>query len=744
MPNLRAPSTLLTDTSFGVVPSVRGPQVELASRVARALSDDTGLAAEAGTGVGKTLAYAGQAVEFLLGQRLVEPYVNARGEFVEDQVLVDGERWARSTAPTGQRSVIVIATATKALQAQIVEQELPRLAAGVVRRMQAVGAHQQEIDVALRKIRFAKKVGKKNHLCFRRVSQMARRSPEVMRSLPIYQEFTDTVPGWIIADADEDMGLPADAWRFGVGYCNPDKCAYQDACSKNGYLKAKEDAEGARILVTNHALVSADLLLRRRELRATLPERMTAVILDEAHKFPDTLRESLTVTFSAGLWMTLVQNYAQLRFELDVAANSFPTTLPGIARVRGACEAFLRDRRDEPSDTANEYARALDAALDEVLHITHADELADLQKRAASASEHTPYGAFLKEMSSYGAGLNLHHGALSLLSDEVQMKGRYVLSTEPSQTTGEPPTRSLVPIVLASAWGAYLDHAGATPIYVSATLATGTTAETAFAPFLIEMGKTHLGRQVDTFLADSPFDYATQAVLYVPEGVDPKGKDRAAYAKELVETTTPLLLANEGHAFILFTSRLDLEAYEAALGESRYPYPVLSQCSSERVRTRGAALFKQTPNATLLGLRTFFEGVDVPGLGLSLVIIPKLPFASPSAVLEAKRSRYDTGYTGFKAVDIPIMLTDLRQMAGRLIRSTSDRGVVAVLDPRLGTKAYGRSVVEALGFPTKRAKEDTVVAYLKKIAERRTAETPAPAPRTKSSDPFTAAIAGDA
>lgn len=734
MPTLPAPSTLLTDPSHGVVPSVRAPQLGLASHIAHALREGEGLAAEAGTGVGKTLAYAGEAVEMLLEQcRLVDAY-DEKGEAL---YLDSGERATRIAGPN-----VVIATATKALQAQIVEQELPRLAGGVARRMKAQGASDDDVSLALRKITFAKKVGKKNHLCIRRVMQMAQRSADVKKQLPIYQDFTDRVPGWVIDDAPENKPLPEDAWRFGVGYCNRDRCAWADGCAKNGYLAAKDAADSAQILVTNHHMIAADLTLRRREVRATLPDAVDAFILDEAHKFPDTLREALTVTFSAKLWADSVTSYAQLRFELEERAAGLPQFLPDIGNVRSSCDAFLRDGSAEPEQTANAYAKALQRALNSVLNVTQCAELPDLQKRAAKASEHTAQGAFLKEMSSYAANLALHESALVLLVDDVQMRGRYVLSSEASNKAGEPPTRKLVPIMLASAWTSYLGQTGAVPIYVSATLATGTgEGADAFLPFLNEMGRKYGTADVATFLADSPFDYATQAVLYTPAGVEFKGKPLELYARELVEQTRPLLLANEGHAFVLFTSNADLAAYEAALGESGYPYPILSQGSSEQVKTRGASIFKRTPNATLLGLKTFFEGVDVPGLGLSLVIIPKLPFQFPDATLEAKRSRFDDSYSGFRGVDIPIMLTHLRQMAGRLIRSTADRGVVAVFDPRLHTKNYGRGVVDALGFPTRRTQPEGVIGYLSKIAERRNAAAPA---RAKPADPFAAALSGDA
>ena len=700
MPSSSAPispsvSTLITDPSYGVVPTVRSAQCDLAAHVADALEHGNALAAEAGTGVGKTLAYTAQAVEFLLRRPTAAP--------------------------------IVIATATKALQAQIVERELPRLIGGAIARAEAEG---MDPEKAMDLLTFAKKVGKKNHLCLRRVEDSARRRPELKRFLPIYRDFTDRVPGWIMGDADEKHPLPEDAWKYAVGYCNAERCKYHDACEDHGYLAAKKASEEARILVTNHAMVAMDLVLRRREGLSALPDQVSALILDEAHKFPDTLRETLSVEFNAGVYATYATNYAQVLYDAGEEAHGHMPLLPGITAVRATCEAFLRDRTAEPVETATDYRNALELALEDTLVRARADDVVELRSAAMRLSEHTTYGAIMRELSAYASLLQLHRDALALLTGEVDISGRYVLSSTPSQTHGDPPVRGLIPIILAGGWKQYLETINATPIYVSATLATGANVETAFAPFLMEMGRTFRDRPVDTFLADSPFDYATQAVLYTPHDAPAfdRNGDVDEYARELVAATRPLLLANEGHAFILFTSRRDLIAYENALGESDYPYPILSQCSSEQVRTRGASLFKRTPHATLLGLRTFFEGVDVPGLGLSLVIIPKLPFALPSAVLEAKRARYEDRFAGFRAVDVPVMLRDLRQMVGRLIRSVDDRGVVAVLDPRLHTKAYGAAVVASLGMPTRRTKPESVVAYLAKISERRAAAAAATAP----------------
>jgi ATP-dependent DNA helicase DinG len=324
----------------------------------------------------------------------------------------------------------------------------------------------------------------------------------------------------------------------------------------------------------------------------------------------------------------------------------------------------------------------------------------------------------------------------------------------------EDPKLQVLPLRLGRPMATYLHRKGAVPLYMSATLAVRssfqgiinelgidmrvlqtTTAEApeeaveewlksqqleAVVPGSATYAKISSNNPVNSFISSSPFDYERQAVVYVPRDLpDPStyGKRGAAthpdYIRQLVAASRPLLDANEGHAFVLFTSNADLSAFDAELRRSGYHYPILSQAADPRLKSRGRDLFNSTPHATLLGTRTFFEGIDIPGLGLSLVIIPKLPFASPTPVMEAKKREYE-GFEGFMNVDIPIMLTDLRQMAGRLIRSTGDNGVLAILDPRVHTKkGYGKLTLDELGMPNLRDREAPVLDYLRRVTLKR-------------------------
>lgn len=716
MPTSPLATALLTDPSYGVVPSVRAPQLALLDAMRAALDAGEALAAEAGTGVGKTAGYASQAVEWLLAQ----PAERCRDGADADAEDAEDEE-GRKIKP--RYATVVIATATKALQTQIVTQELPRLVAGVIAYLRANGASEQEIATAHARLRFAKRVGKANHLCARRLYQAAARRPEVKKQLPIYEDFMDRVPGWVRDDAPVDRPLPEDAVKYAVGYCNPSSCGYVDACESRGYRAAREAAEEASILVTNHALVAADMIVRRRENCEVLPPAVDVFFLDEAHKLPDALREALTITFSSTVWTKHVQSYGQLIFDLGDDGARYPQSLPRIMTVRSACAEFLRSSDADLHATSTRYAEALDVACDQLLSDFGAPTIEALRSRISDSSEWTAHGTVLREIGTFLTTLRTHRDALGLMLEDPLLKGFFILHAVPSDVAGEPPAKMLVPTRMGGYWKAYLNVTEATPVYVSATLATGVGREGPFAPFLDEVGDMYNGKPVRTFVAGSPFDYASQAVLYAPrDSPDPNTPDEAEYARQLVAAALPLLLANEGHAFVLFTSKTKLRAFETALGEVGYPYPILSQESNAQLKANGAAIFKSTPNATLLGLKTFFEGIDIPGLGLSLVIIPKLPFPFPDPVLAAKRARYPDR-AGFMSVDVPVMLTDLRQMAGRLVRTVDDRGAVAILDPRVHTKGYGADVLRALRMPTIRHTATPVVRFLENVAARRAGRT---------------------
>lgn len=250
---------------------------------------------------------------------------------------------------------------------------------------------------------------------------------------------------------------------------------------------------------------------------------------------------------------------------------------------------------------------------------------------------------------------------------------------------------SAAPISVADLIARHVVRAAPTALFTSATLTTATG-------FDYTRARLGLARdEVDELAVASPFDYATQALLYVPHDLPPPSGD--GLPPEVATRAAELCAITGGRAFLLFTSHRALEQAGRLL--AKLPYPMLRQGDAPR-----AALveqFRATAGAVLLGTGSFWEGVDVPGDALSLVVIDKLPFAPPTDPLAAARGQAIAARGGdpFVELSLPQAAIALKQGFGRLIRRRDDRGVVAILDPRIVGKAYGRHLIEALpaGLP---------------------------------------------
>lgn len=738
------PIDVLSDPAHGVISEVRHPQRDLAKTILDAMETSTPLVAEAGTGVGKSYAYLLNAM------------------------------WHLSQNPDAPP--VAVCTAMKSLQQQLVFKDLPRLR-----------------DLLFPDLKFARVLGKGNYLCRRLVDAHEPKIPSNRKRLQVYQDFFDTVPNWVADDAPDSMRLPEDHWKHAVSYCNAERCAFYDDCTKHGYLAAKIAAKEADILVLNHAVLASDVRLFLQNKKAMLPDKLSYVIFDEAHRLPETLRNMLACDLNEKYFLRANSRYETLfedassdlvHYSKTACHDLLPEKLPGFGRLSQAYALMHREVRSSGygqertfGPAAKTYAQLCREVLREMgrdigvgdsrFAMWAAGRLQEASVLSRFPRDNRAVMAVLSELHNYATTLEDHARSIDTIrgSDRASGRSSYVLAVSQDREDGgggleDDPKLQVLPLRLGRPMATYLHRKGAVPLYLSATLAVrssfqgvvnelgidmrvlqATTAQEpeqaveewlksqqleAVVPGSATYVKISPNNPVNSFISSSPFDYERQAVVYVPRDLpDPStyGKRGSPthpdYIRQLVAASRPLLDANEGHAFVLFTSNADLSAFDAELRRSGYPYPILSQAADNRLKSRGRDLFNATPHATLLGTRTFFEGIDIPGLGLSLVIIPKLPFASPTPVMEAKKREYE-GFEGFMNVDIPIMLTDLRQMAGRLIRSTEDRGVLAILDPRVHTKrAYGKIALEELGMPNHRDREAPVVDYLRRVTLKR-------------------------
>jgi ATP-dependent DNA helicase DinG len=597
----------------------RPEQAALAAEVELALASGQHLLAEAGTGTGKSLAYLIPALE------------------------------------SGQR--VVVSTATKALQEQLIGKDVATAA-------EALG---REVRVAVLK-------GRQNYLCRHALHGFELLGGQLFPRAEDAAAF-DAMRGWVdeteTGDRAELEAEPPDAvWAeiaVGADRCLGRRCVFASLCFSEA---ARERASQAELIIVNHALYFADLGLRSRtDAPAVLPEH-DAVVFDEAHRLEESAASWLGGRVSGPVIHRLLRDADRACREAEV-----PAPARALDRVDGAGRRLLaavsppagrRRLREVPEEPVHELATRLielAAALE-----GGRDELDAVAARAE----------------------RLAGDAAACLEDDAN---RVVWS--------EPDLLAWAPIDVGDALGELLWDDGPTSILVSATLTAGD--EFGFV-------RERLGlREARELAVGSPYDFREQALLYLPRGLpDP----RAAGALErVVEEVAALCRISAGRALVLTSSYRALNAVAEGI-RGRIPYELLVQ--GEAPRERLLERFREEVDSVLVATSTFWQGIDVPGESLSLLVIDKLPFAAPGdPLVEARCERIsDRGGDWFREYALPAAVLQLRQGFGRLIRSHADRGVVAILDPRLSDRPYGRAFLESLPPCPVTADRSAVVDFL--------------------------------
>jgi ATP-dependent DNA helicase DinG len=583
------------DRLASVIPGYerREEQIALAEAVEAALANEEHLLAQAGTGTGKSLAY-----------------------------LVPALR-------SGRR--VVVATATKALQEQLLTKDVPLAEAALHR-----------------KVRVAVVKGRQNYLCRRRVDAVELNGLSLLADEGAYERLLPWIGTTKTGDrAELDEEPPPALWAelaVGSDRCLGRRCPRVTTCFAEN---ARSRAAQADLVIANHALYFADLALREGGDGARVLPDHDAVVFDEAHKLEETaaswLGGRITVAAVRRLATDAVQAAADAQVRLPPRAE---------ARVEAAAEDLLRDVVP-PSGRLRLRALPRERAL----------VLIDELERIAQAV--------------WGRSDEL---------DAVAARTRKV--AKDVATCLEPPSPNLVvwsepgllayaPIDVSERLRDSLWSEGPTAILVSATLEHGFVER--------RLGLEH----ADRFDAASPFDFRTQALLYVPRRIaEPRDEAVATEVEELCRLS-------RGRALVLTTSYRMLGTIASRLRE-RLAYEVLVQ--GEAPRERLLARFRAETESVLVATATFWQGVDVAGESLSLLVMDKLPFASPGDPLtEARCERIvERGGDWFDEYALPIATLQLRQGFGRLVRGHADRGVAAILDPRIYTRAYGRHLLDAL------------------------------------------------
>jgi ATP-dependent DNA helicase DinG len=580
----------------------RDGQAALAQEVADALERGQHLLAEAGTGIGKSLAYLIPALE------------------------------------SGRR--VVVATATKALQEQLLTKDVPAASAALGR----------EVDVAVLK-------GRQNYLCRKSLHALAMPLFRTAEDAAGYERLQDWIETTETGDRAELSFEPRptlwDEVAVGADRCAGRRCPFVATCFSE---QARARAQEAELVIANHALYFADLAVRSKtgDGAGILPEH-DAVVFDEAHR----LEESAAAWFGGRVTLGGLR---RLLRDVERACREGARAVP--ARALDAI-----DRRGE------ELLSGLDPGRGR-RRLTAADAEAAAGPAAALAAALVQLAEALR-----GGSEDLDQLSRRALGTVDDLGACLALEDEDTVSWAEQDALVWAPIDVSEKLRELLWDGEAVSVLVSATL------EPRFL-------RTRLGlddaREVSL---PSPYDYREQALLYVPSAFpEPRSP---AYDARLAEEVLALCRLSEGRALVLTTSysRLDALAERVA---PRIPYPVLVQ--GEAPRERLLERFRDEVDSVLIATQTFWQGVDVQGESLSLLVIDKLPFAAPNdPLVEARCERIAReGGDWFGAYAIPAAVLQLRQGFGRLIRGHADRGVVAILDPRLRTRAYGRRFLEAL------------------------------------------------
>jgi ATP-dependent DNA helicase DinG len=605
----------------------RSQQLEMAERIAAVIRDNGVLVAEAGTGTGKTFAY-------------LVPALLAGGK-------------------------VIISTGTKTLQDQLFKRDLP-----TVRDALGVGA-----SIALLK-------GRANYLCPYHLQRgldtarfASREEAGHLRRIARFAERTRS------GDKAECVDVPEESAAWAVATSTRENCLSQECphYKQCFVLAARQEALVADIVVVNHHLFFADVMLKDDGMGELLPSCNT-VIFDEAHQLPEV----------AGMFFGESLTTSQV---IDLSRD---------ARMEGLAAAKDYAPLQETADRLDKAARDLRLAV----------KGENLRLTASRAAEDLAFGAALDGLQEAVVALGQHlatqaeraEGLANCLTRtqamEVALRRWRGAGADPNasdealvqwvEVYSQALSLNLTPLDIAPIFRRQMEGHPRAWVFASATLAVGSS----FAHYCSEMGLD----DAQTACWGSPFDYANNGLLYVPRAMpDPNSP---LYQEAVVEAAWPAIRASGGRAFVLCTSlramRRIREMLQDKFAAAGLELPLLMQ--GDGAKSDLLDRFRFLGNAVLVASQSFWEGVDVRGEALSLVVIDKLPFAPPDdPVLAARIEKLRAaGRNPFMEYQLPRAVISMKQGSGRLIRDEGDRGVLMICDPRLVDKPYGKSIWRSL------------------------------------------------
>ncbi|MCU0934198.1 MAG: ATP-dependent DNA helicase [Thiobacillaceae bacterium] len=610
--------------------------------------------------------YRPRAQQLEMTLRIAETLEN-RGRLVAEAGTGTGKTLAYLVPAMLFGGKVILSTGTKTLQDQLFHRDIPAVREALAR----------PVTVALLK-------GRANYVCPYHLernladARLASREEALhLRAIARFAAVTDSGDRMACGEVPED----SPAWSRATSTrdnCLGGDCPQHKACF---VLKARKKALEADLVVVNHHLFFADVWLKDEGAGELLPA-CNAIIFDEAHQLPETASLFFGETVTTGMLVDLCRD---IRAEAAVAAADF-AELPQAA---GELETAAREVRlglgmqplRLPAARALERREFLAAVEVMTARLARLDAL--LESQAARSEELGRLHARCREAAD-----RLERW----LSPQAGAEARGIVRW--LEAAAHSVLFHATPLNAGELFARQIEDDPRAWIFTSATL----SVRGDFSHYLHEIGLSGLEEPTATAVWDSPFDYPNQAMLYVPEGMpDPNSP---GYTEAVVEAAWPLLAASGGRAFLLFTSlRAMNEAYRllaARMAAQGASYPLLLQ--GEKSRSELLDEFRALGNAVLLGSQSFWEGVDVAGEALSLVVIDRLPFQPPDDPVLAARvdALKRAGRNPFFDYQLPHAVISLKQGAGRLIRRETDHGVLMICDPRLVEKPYGRRIWQAL------------------------------------------------